>query len=368
MLLFPQKEEKAAFTEKTFYVLSARADVNERLCQMLHLAGFNQIESRHQRIGQIGNLELSPHAYGVIIDIENLEQTDDIITAVQAIVPRNVWCCLVGDSDSIVLAQTFSRHGLFYFYLSAQSEDLIQAAMNGVVKKTQRKAIAISVLGCKGGNGNTAISWDLANRISQLRKMPTLFIQGGAGSQDLDLLIGCKLVQEINPVNKNLDAMSWKEESFPEVERELFDKYNFLIMEESIVSADKEVLRQIAEKSSCLIALMDRSMASIRIVRHIMEIVDAIKRSQRAPKRLILCLNDSRPVTMDMLSLEDIQSLLGRPIDIYFPYRKKGLLSALPFLQRERPPIESLTLKVLGESEPVKNPLLRQFGGRKGKR
>ena len=353
MLLFPQKEEKATFKEMTFYVLSARNEVNEQLSQLLQLAGFNQIEKIHQSLGQIRNLTLSSKAWGMIIDIDAQTQVEEMVTAIQALVPRNIWCCVTGDSDSIALAQSFARHGIAYFYRQAQSEEMMQAAVSGAVVKAHRWAVSVSVLGCKGGTGNTTLAWKLANRLVQQRQMPTLFIQGRAGSRDIDLISDKKISRQAVAVNKHLDAMSWEEAQFPPLQHENFKKYNFVVFEESINAADKEQMRQIVEQTSCLILVMDRSMSSVRRVCSFTEIIASINRSTSTPRRLLLCLNDSRPVTNEMLTLDDVQALLGRQLDVVFPYQK-AVASYFPSLRRQNSPLETLTQKVLGESTAAK--------------
>ena len=366
MLLFPQKEEKTSFHEMTFYVLSSREEVNEKLSQLLRLAGFNQVEKVHQALEQARNLTLAPQTWGMIIDIGARTQVEEIVAVIQALVPRHIWCCVTGDSDSIILAQRFAHYGIAYFYLAAQSEEMMQAAASGTVAKARRWAVSISMLGCKGGIGNTSLAWQLANRLVRQRQMPTLFIQGRAGSRDLDLVIGKKLGRNLVTVSKYLDAMSWEDPQFPQFQHDSFEKYNFVVFEESINAADKEQLRQIVARTSCLILLMDRSMSSVRRVRSLIEIIEAVNRSQPVPRRFLLCLNDSRPIASDMLSLDDIQALLGRPLDVMFPYHKSGAASYFPSLRRQRSPLDRLTQKVLGESAPVKSSLARRLTG-KGK-
>ncbi|END9351058.1 hypothetical protein ABMH92_004800, partial [Escherichia coli] len=48
----------------------------------------------------------------------------------------------------------------------------------------------------------------------------------------------------------------------------IYDKYNFVIFEETINSASKETLRHLAEKSSCLILVLDRSMSSVQAIEY----------------------------------------------------------------------------------------------------
>ncbi|MBA0210497.1 tight adherance operon protein [Pectobacterium brasiliense] len=351
MLLFPQKkEEKASPADKVFYILSIRDVVNEQIGQRLSQAGFSKIEHVVWRPGQVSDISLSAHSWGVIIDIGASYQVDDVVLSIKGFVPRGVWCCAVGDSDSITMAQEFARYGIHYFYLNAQAEELIPAAIAGAAVKVRRSSVNIGILGCKGGVGNTTLAYQLVNRLVQLRQKPTLFIQGKSGSNDIDLLFEKKFTQSLTPISQNLDAMSWTDTTFPDLCNEPFEKYNFVIFEESINSSEKEHLRQIVECTSCLVLTLDRSMASVRMVRQIIEIHDAISRTKNTPRRLLLCLKDSRPVTSNMLDVEDLQLLLGRKVDIFFPWCSSytNIFFSVFGLRSKRNQLETLLQRILG--------------------
>lgn len=366
MLLFPQKDERVAATERTIYVLSARGEISAHLTKSLRMAGFNNIETLETSLQHAGNIALSANAWGVIIDINQQQNAEEVVLTVQTLVPRGIWCCVVGDSDSIALAQTFARSGIYYFNIHAQGEELIQAATNRVLTKNRRLTVSISILGCKGGIGNTIIAHQLTQRIAQIRKMPTLFIQGKSGSHDIDLLFDKKMAHELTPVSKHLDAMRWNETGFPQLEQDLYEKYNFVLFEDSVNAADKEQLRLTIERSSCVVLTMDRSMSSVRTVRQLIEIFDTISRSQQLPRRLLLCLSDSRPVSADMLHQEDIQTLLGRKIDVVFPWQTPSGKKLSSVLGRNRKkPLESLTELILGEDVRQKPARRRWISGKK---
>lgn len=351
MLLFPQKNEKAIGVDQTFYILSERREVIEKLGALLRLAGFSQVETIFGSVRQATTLQLIPNARGVIIDVGDSVNPEEFILAIKTLVPRNVWCCVVGNQDAITLAQRYARQGLHYFYLGAQDDELIRVATAGDNVPSFRWGVNISVLGCKGGVGNTSIAYQLVNQIIQIRQMPTLFIQGKAGSNDLDLLFDKKMNQELIPAGKYLDLMCLQDETLPQLKYETTEKYNFVVYEETVNSAEKERIRQIVEFSSCLIMVLDRSMSSVRVAKQMIEINESLNRSRRTPCRLLLCLSDSRPVSSDMLSQEDIQSLIQYKIDIVFPYRKTQLRSAFFPIKSKTSPADVLTQRVLGKPE-----------------
>lgn len=366
MLLFPQKDEKATGTEQIFYVLSERESVIGKLGQMLRLAGFTHVEPISKSLKDIKALPLAAQARGIVIDVGNSLDPQEMILAIKTLVPRGIWCCVVGDKDAITLAQAYARHGLHYFYIDAEEDEFIQVVAAGNPIKKSRRAVNISVLGCKGGVGNTTIAYHLVNKIIQLRQMPTLFIQGKSGSHDLDLLFDKRMNQELMPVNKHLDLMCPQDGSLPQLKYETTEKYNFVIYEETANSADKEQLRQIIEHSSCLILTLDRSMSSIRVARQMIEINESINRAQRVPRRLLVCVSDSRPVSGDMLSVKDVQSLIDRKIDVVFPWQKSPLRASLFPLKQKVTPIDTLTQRVLGAPENTRSFKLRFRSGKAG--
>lgn len=351
MLLFPHKNEKTAGMGQTFYVLSDRKIIAEKLYQLLQLAGFSHIERIEQSLKETTTLPVSANARGIIIDVDQKIDVEESILAIKTLIPRGIWCCVVGDQDSITLAQTYARQGLLYFYTGAEDEELIRAVASGNTPTANRWAVNISVLGCKGGVGNTTIAHHLVNKIVQIRQMPTLFIQGKSGSRDLDLLFGKKMNQDLMPVNKYLDLMCSQDDALPQLKYETTEKYNFIVFEETVNSSEKEQLRQIIENSSCLILTLDRSMSSVRVARQLIEINESINRSQRVPRRLLMCVSDSRPVSDGMLSLEDIQALIRRKIDILFPWAKKNARNTFFSVKKKVMPIDELTQRVLGTPE-----------------
>lgn len=355
MLLFQQKARAGAqSTQRKLYVVSGRGDVSEELCQLLRLAGFSAVECISRRATQLSSLYIPEDASGVIIDIVDNMAVMEIVGALQMQIPRKVWCCVVGDSDSIALAQTFAHNQVGYFNLHTQQDMVIQAALASIQLKNNRSAVSISVLGCRGGAGTTTLAWQLAGEIVRLKQLPLLFVQGSAGSHDLDLLAGKKLSQEVTSLNKNLDVMSADGEHYPDIGCDADQRYNLVLFEQSIATADKELMRQLAEKTRCLVLVLDRSLSSVRVARNMIENVEMLRRSSHTPRRLFICLNDTRPLAADALSLTDIKILLGHPINIVVPYRRRSASLAQGKKRRLHSPLARLARMVLGDESASK--------------
>ena len=370
MLLFPQKTDaNIDSTGKQFYVLSPRVAVNEQLCALFRLAGFNAVKGIEQDFNYLEEVTIPVNTSGVVVDIGASTQVEVISHLLQVHIPRTVWCCVVGDSDSIILLQSFIRNNIHYFNINAQQEMIVEAATYGVEIKEKRRAVSISILGCKGGVGSTTIGYQLANEIARIKQISTIFIQGSRGSRDLDLHAGKKLLPGITPAQKYFDLMVNQGEQFPDLEQDLLQGYNFVLFEQIINTADKEQLRHLAESSLCLVLLIDRSMASIRVARNMIENIDLLQRTSRGARRLFICLSDTRPIPMDALSKEDIQSLLGRQIDILFPYNKQVKSRRSPFtlFSSAKTPLDTLTHYVLGGGKSHKASLINRILARKNK-
>ncbi|AHF79110.1 Flp operon protein D (plasmid) [Sodalis praecaptivus] len=355
MLLFPRASSTHSSKEvKPFYLLSPRSEIIQQLSQQLRMTGLDSIQGIEGDILHQDAITVPAQAQGIIIDIGDCDQSDRVIQAIRARFPCETWCSVIGNSDSIALAQSFAHHNICYFNIRSQLNELIQGAVAGVHAKTNRLAIGISVLGCKGGVGSTTIGYQLANQISSLKKMSALFVQGAYGSRDLDLHTGKKMTAETTPVHKHLDVMNGKTPLLPDLSQDIMQKYNFVVFEQSIGFAEKELLRDLTESSSWVILVIDRSMAAARVAHNMVETMQIAQRTSPMSRRLVICLNDIRPIVMDTLAQDDIQSLIAHPIDVVFPYSASGLKTPTSRSRfgRKVAPIEQLANEVLGVNPP----------------
>lgn len=183
--LISKKENK---TKHTIVIISKRKWLIEKVSEKIRLADMNSIKEIDKDIFTVPSVNLPEHSIGVIIDIGNDENIENILNLIKNHTPRDCWCILVGDIDSISIAQQFTERGVLYLNIQSQSDELTQLLLKGIQIESERKAFCISVLGCKGGIGTTLLSYHLANEITHIKKSPTLLLQGNHGSQDLDLV------------------------------------------------------------------------------------------------------------------------------------------------------------------------------------
>ncbi|WP_145523067.1 pilus assembly protein CpaE [Yersinia rohdei] len=336
--------------KNTIAIISKRKWLIDNVAEKIRLADINNIKEIEKDILAVSSVNLPEQTIGIIIDIGNDHNIKNILDLIKNCTPRDCWCVLVGDIDSISIAQQFTEQGILYLNIQSQSAELTQLLLKGIRIESDRKAFFISVLGCKGGIGTTLLSFHLANEIAQIKKTPTLLLQGNQGSQDLDLVVEKKMSTEITEYYKNLNLMRCKENKLSEVDAKTNNKHNFIVFDQPIHNIPKENITDYIEQSNCIIILLDNSMMSVRIAKEFIGIYDRFKRDNRQAIRLILCLNESRPVAKSMLATTDIESLLERKIDIHIPYiyKTKESLSDQNYFGRKKNKIDTLVKNTLG--------------------
>lgn len=343
--------------KNTVAIISNREWLREEISEKVRLADISDIKSFDEDIFIVSKINVSDKTIGVIIDIVNNGDVAKTLDLIKSHIPRDCWCVLVGDIDSISIAQQFIQRGILYLNIKSQLSELTQNLLKGIPVESERKAFFISILGCKGGIGNTLLSYHLANAITQIKQSPTLLLQGNNGSQDLDLVTEKKMATEITEYQNNLSLMFCKEQKIADIDGKIEIKHNFIVFDQPIHNAPKEKFTDYIECSNCIIILLDNSMMSVRVAKGFIDIYERIKRDNRQATRLLVCLNESRPITRDMLDTSDVPSLLGRKIDIRIPFIHKTTesLSDKNYFGRKKILITELAKYTLGITIDLSN-------------
>ncbi|WPM84887.1 hypothetical protein QNH14_21925 [Apirhabdus apintestini] len=152
MLLFSKNDNKSKKEEDALYVFSLSTSLAEELVSELRLAGMTKVSGIDTDVLASGAFQTPDDMKGAIIDVGSRTDVDNIVQSLQIKLPGGVWFCLVGNSDSISLAQQFADYNISYFNSSAQKGLIVQAAVSDKSEHSTRKknAISIAVLGCKG--------------------------------------------------------------------------------------------------------------------------------------------------------------------------------------------------------------------------
>ncbi len=342
-------QQKNNLHDGAVLIISARPALREAVTQQI--AGMVQVKELDVDFLSGSGLNLPTNVYRVLIDIGNCTDVDAVINRVKSQIPQHCWCMLLGEIDSIRVAQGFIDRGVRYFHMGSQLAEMAQRVIAGPGSDLiKRQSVLITVLGCKGGVGTSLLSWQLARSIVQYRKLPLLLLQGSRGSQDLDIMVGKKIEQGgIVSGQENTDVMLIDSVLPPDRDAPELQKYNFMVFDQALFNVSKEQMVQQAELSSCILLVIDRSMASVRIALNFIKEFERVSNASTENKRLFICLNDHRPVTPGLLAVSDIESLLGKPVSVSFPYLKAGGDAILEHTlwSGRRKPLEMLTKMIL---------------------
>lgn len=331
-------------------IISTRKELKDKISEYVRLADIKNIKEIDDDIFSTASILIPDNVKGIIIDINENHDINIILDLMKVHTPRDCWCILVGDIDSISIAQQFIERGILYLHIQSQLADLTQNLLKGIQIESDRKAFFISILGCRGGIGTTLLSYQLAHVITQIKKSPTLLLQGNQGSQDLDLITEKKMGEDITDYQKNFDLMRGNERKLSEVNEHNNKKHNFIIFDQPIHNARKEKTLDYISNSNCIILLIDHSMMSVRVAKEFIDTLERFKRDNRQAIRLFICLNENRPITKDMLTTSDIQSLLGHSIDTAIPYinNAKKSLNSPDYFGRKKTKVVELAKQSLG--------------------
>ncbi len=344
--LTPQKN---TLHERAVLMISERTELYDAVFQQL--AGTTKLDVLKADFLS-GTVTLPANVRGMLIDIGTCTDVNTVISRVKSQVSQHCWCMLLGDADSISVAQGFLNRGVRYFHTGSQLAEAAQYVIAGHEQNAiKRRSVMVSVLGCKGGVGTSLLSWQLAQSIVRYRKLPLLLSQGNLGSQDLDILVGKKIEPgSIVSCQENIavmlsDSVLPSDRSMPELQ-----KYNFVLFDQALFNTSQEHMVQQAEAADSVLLVIDRSMGSIRTALNFIKIFERVSSGKMEDKRLFICLNDHNPVLAGLLSISDIQSLLGRSVNIHFPWLKAGGEAILEhkLWRGDQKPLETLTRMLLG--------------------
>lgn len=141
--------KKNGKTKNTIAIISQRAWLIEKVSEKIRLADFNSIKEIDKDIFITLSVNLPEQTIGMIIDIGNNDNIEKILSLIKSHTPRDCWCLLVGDIDSISIAQQFTERGILYLNIQSQSSEITQLLLKGIQIELERKAFLLVSLDVK---------------------------------------------------------------------------------------------------------------------------------------------------------------------------------------------------------------------------
>lgn len=349
MLLTDNNETRVFNTDKKVVVISPRESLQTELAQLLRLESIESVEMIKQSIYGEGISLSVDEVDGVIIDMESMTDVNEIIGRIGTVVPQSVWCCVVGNSDSISLAQALLERNVLYFNSESQIHLMIKRIVSDEMTiPTVRNTARICIMGCKGGAGASFLASQIADRIAKYKKVPVLLAQGDKGSRDLDLLFDHKLKGEVAQFKPYLDLFDG---DYRILSARDISKYNFVIYDQPVFNVSPDDYVDFFDVANAFVLVVDRNVISLRVAKRFLDQVERVKTKEGQLIRVFVCVIDSRLEYTYLMSRGDVESLLKAPVDMLFPFLKKfdaKTILDVKLSKQNKKVLNDLTMKVIG--------------------
>lgn len=320
-------EAKIIRDKNKVVVISLNSSIQSEICSILKMHNIGKVVSKKQYINEFREDETTRDAGWYIVDIESEKDLSIINDIIVMGIPNDVMYVLIGDTDSITFSSELLKVGARYLYKNTQLGSVADIILNSNGKSVDRISLNVSILGCKGGCGNTTIASGLFSSIDKFISAPVLYIQGGSGSRDLDLISSENLgisIQEAK-IQKTSSTKSVKIDSEVvrfDYDNPVYQQYNINIFDHNISRASPEELEIVFNRTNVFVLIVGNNFSSFRTAK---KIIDEYKkfelRTKSRPKRIIICVNEYTVRTSrDKFSREDIEDFLERKVDMYLPH------------------------------------------------
>lgn len=358
MLLFSNTDKsKGTDGQEHVVVISSRPEWMSDVCSQLVLRNVEPLFQLNISFLNADVLQLPEYVSTIIIDVEKSDDYLRLLNKINTLLPGSAKCLVVGDTDSITLSQQFLAGGVNYLHYPSQLTNVVQTVKESSADiQNRRSAIKISILGCKGGIGNSLISYHVAQHIASKNRVPVLLVQGAGGSQDIDLISDKALEKDISELTTYLSVKPGNVKHASDFNDKSLERYNFVVFDYPIFNLNKEEIEYILNSSDCVVFVMGHDLSSLRVAKSGLDINRFLRTVSSGVQREFTCLNQIRPAANGVLTIGDLTSLLGSEISSHILYQRPPGDPSKPlrFLAKQNIEVTALANKVLGQSSSVK--------------
>lgn len=308
-------------------VISSSSSVQSEISSVLKMHNIGKIVSKKQPINQFREDETTIDAGWYIVDIESERDLAIINDIIVMAIPNDVMYLLIGETDSISFSSELMKLGAKYLYKNTQLGAVADIILSSKGRHVDRVTLNVSILGCKGGCGTTTIASRIFSTIDQFISTPVLFVQGGSGSRDFDLISNENFSISIQDakIQKVSSTKSVKIDSETirfDYNNPVYQQYNINIFDHNISRASPEDLEMVFNSTNVFVLIVGNNFSSFRAAK---KVIDEYKkfelRTKNRPKRIIICVNDyAVKFNRERFSNEDIEDFMERKIDVSFPH------------------------------------------------
>lgn len=337
------KSNRLKDTQDFVLIISADAKNLATIGEYLCLKGIDNFKTICKNPLQILPSEIKWDIQAVILDAQNIHDTKEYYTLIERVFSKEIPCIVLANNDSIKIHQEFLSRGIFYLNWESQYEEIYEKIFDFSENIQNKKSIKISVLGTKGGCGNSFLTYQIAGIIHKRFKSMILNVQGPESSFNLDLLSGINFEKECYEKNNICLYRETKEEAYNYHNPKHF-KFNFILYDHSIQGMQKETIETLLNESDNIILTITSDIDSLRKAKEVLRINEFLLSVHRGSKRIYICLNQNHPNQKNSFCPSDIAELLEAKIDIVIPYQK--IDKATPSIPAKSKTLKSLELLV----------------------
>ena len=348
-MLLLDSENQTIDSARKVAIVAKNENTQKELVQLLRSRGLEHIDVLPYDLQDEALTLNAEETLGVVIDIQQETNVNRIFEQVNALVPQKMWCCLIGDSDSISLAHKLLEKSILYFHHHSQLNLMMDKIISANVAIPRiRHTVNVCMLGCKGGLGSSFVSSRIANHIAKYKKVPVLLSQGNNGSHDLDLMFDKKLQGDVVEFKENLDLFGGNFQTLNEDDQE---KYNFIIYDQPLFNMSKDDYSKFFELSNTFVLLVTRQVNSLRVAKQFLDRCQRQKNATGTPIRTFIVVVDSKAEFTHLMSKSDIENLLGTSVDAILPFLKNTQAKTVLDIKLNKGTkkiLNDLTLKIIG--------------------
>lgn len=307
-------------------ILSDTPEVIEEVSSYLSISNINNHRVCEESFFALKDNAIIGSASYVIIDIADETDVEVISKRATLLIPNIVRVIFLGNVDSISFSQSMKRAGFHYLHRKYELQNVAALLIMTDSSNTTANLMKISVLGCKGGIGTTTVSYNLFKSLTHLSTIPTLLVQGNSGSSDLDLIMEQIIPRDgsISYVANHAAVRLETTENSWNFDDTLFNRFNLIIFEHSMVGAINDKFETIISNSQTIILILNRNLTCLRVAKRIIE--EQKRNFNSRPvlgQKIIICLNENTPNKIDDMKNEDIEEYLEHRISLILPYTNK---------------------------------------------
>jgi len=363
MLLFSENTKQDDLSENSILVVTPDATRMEKVCEQLFLRNVGKVKCFCGDIQQLDQYAETANTDCIIFDASQLDSPESIIEIIDLQLSKNVKKIAFSAKDSLLLADEFLKKDIQYCHYPTQINRIGGLLVNKEqqTSTSMNSAVRITFLGCKGGLGNSILSYHAAEFIANKRQSSTLLVQGAYGSRNLDLISKVAISNEVTLLQKNLSALYEERTSAWKYYNSVYDNYECVIFDFPAYNAADENIENVLTHTDCLVLVCDRDLSSVRTAKNIIEANNHLMNSNNGVRRIFICHNQHHSKVIGEISSQEVSGLIGKPVDVTIPYlMKSGDPSLMPnFSGKNSQYLEALCYLLLGKNirTPVKSSL-----------